>query len=206
MGDPSDFGGGCPTQVDVWATIGPGAGGEATLLICNTRDCGSGCTNDQPLSAFPLIITNHLPTPDTCVRVQAGTPHGQDSGACGWGALSIIDPLGLPYVIATTHSAPLTPHGAQALGQLISPPVKAGSCNCDDIGQGNDCCYQADGPPEFWYYPFPSDDVFPGGSLLLPPLGDQGIADHYFRLFQAQRIRSCESQALQLSWAVTAKL
>ncbi|MFO7564944.1 MAG: hypothetical protein R6X02_20030 [Enhygromyxa sp.] len=94
--------------------------------------------------------------------------------------------------------------GEQILAELIPAPAKAGTCDCDDIGQGNNCCYEADGPPEFWYYPFEGSNVFPGDSILLP-LANPQVGDYYFELFQAQRIHSCESPNLELSWAVVAK-
>jgi hypothetical protein len=203
----SPFGGNsCPTSFNAWARIGVGDGGEAKISVCNLPGCDGGCTTDLSMSAFPLLITNHLPSPETCVMIQAGTPLLQEPNACLWGSLSVVSPINsMPFVVAITHSAPLTPQGLEIVGPLIPDPVKAGSCNCDDIGQGNDCCYQAEGPPDFWYFPFEGANVFPGDVLPIS-IPNQANLDHRFELYQAQRIRSCESQELQLSWALVAKL
>jgi hypothetical protein len=204
LGQPSNFGGGCPNSYGAWAKIGAGVEGQGELVVCSQPGCDGGCTTQHSVSAFPLIITDHLPD-SACVMVQAETLLGLEPSACWWGSLSIVSPFNnTPYVIATTHSSPLTPNGNQALAGLIPEPVKAESCNCDDIGQGNNCCYQA-GPPAFYYYPFEGTNVFPGEMIQLP-LANQPATDHYFRLYQAQRIYSCEQPDLELSWAVVAKL
>ncbi|HVI03795.1 MAG TPA: hypothetical protein VM869_34115, partial [Enhygromyxa sp.] len=97
-----------------------------------------------------------------------------------------------------------TPHGAAVLGDAIPEPLKAASCNCDAVGQGNDCCYQAEAPPEFWYYPFDGQELFPGDYAPLT-LSNQAGLQHVFKVYQAERLHSCESHELELSWAVIAQ-
>jgi hypothetical protein len=75
---------------------------------------------------------------------------------------------------------------------------------CDDVGQGNDCCYMAPGPPEFWCYPFDSGNVFAGESVVFA-IPDPANLTHVFEVFQAQVLHSCESHDLRLSWAVSAE-
>jgi hypothetical protein len=58
---------------------------------------------------------------------------------------------------------------------------------------------------EFWYYPLNGADLYPGNYALLP-LANQGNIQHYFKVYQAERLHSCESHDLQLSWAVIAAL
>ncbi|MFO7564945.1 MAG: hypothetical protein R6X02_20035 [Enhygromyxa sp.] len=67
FGDSSDFGNTCPTSVDIWAKVGTGAEGEVTLVVCTSGGCGQGCTSEQTLSAFPLIVSDHLPELGSCV-------------------------------------------------------------------------------------------------------------------------------------------
>lgn len=55
------------------------------------------------------------------------------------------------------------------------------------------------------YYPFEGGQLFPGDSAPLSVPNQLGIT-HVFKLFQAQLLRACESQDLQLSWAVLAEL
>lgn len=204
FGDPADIGGLCPNGVNAWAKISSAAGGEAMLTVCDDDSC-EGCDGEHPLSAFPLIVTEHLPQVGSCVLVQASTLLAEQPSSCLWGAISVHGPLnGAPYVIATAHSAPPTPYGADILAGVIPEPMKGSNCNCDDIGQGNECCYQAEGPPEFYYYPFANGDVHPG-EFISVQITNQATADYYFELFQAQRINSCEAPDLQLSWAVVAK-
>lgn len=203
--DPEFFSGTCPNGVDVLAKINSAAGGEATFSVCG-EGC-TGCAGEHQLSAFPMIITDYLPQGlDGCVVLQAANLFGQESSSCVWGAISVHDPLtGSPYVIATTHSSAPTPFATEVLGDLIPAPAKAGNCNCDDVGQGNDCCYQAEGPPEFWYYPYEGTDLYPGDYAPLT-LANQAATQHYFKVYQAERLHSCESHDLQLSWAVIADL
>jgi hypothetical protein len=200
--DTSHFGGVCPNGVNIWATISSADGGEATFTVC-TEGCTTCGDDAHELSAFPMLVTDYLPQePSKCVIVQTSSPFGEDTSSCIFGALSVHDPLtGTPYVIATTHSSAPTPYGIEVLGDSIPAPEKAGNCNCEDVGQGNDCCYQAEGPPEFWYFPYEGAQLYPGDFAPMS-LANQPSVQHYFKVYQAENLRSCASQELQVSWAV----
>lgn len=201
MAEPALFGGVCPNSINALFQITSVAADEVTFSVCQLG-C-TDCVGEYQLSAYPLIVSEHLPVDwDACVRVQASSPVGKQPSGCIWGAISVHDAeSGLPYVIATSHSSPPTEYGAQVLGDLLPEPQKAGSCNCDEIGQGNNCCYAADGPPEFWYYPFDGEQLFPGDFATID-ISTQAGVQHSFEVYQAERIPSCESHDLQLSWAV----
>ena len=203
LGNPTNFGGQCPTGIDATVRVEEAIGGAASLGVCN-EDC-SECAEGLKLSAFPLSVTNYMPTDaDECLVVSAKGSLGGDANGCYWGALSVHDAFSeVPYVIATAHSAPPTPYGQDILAGIIPQPKLAGGCNCEEVGQANDCCYVAE-PPEFYYYPFNGFDLFGGDyaefDLANFPLG------YFFKVFQAERVPSCEGDSLQLSWAVTAAL
>lgn len=205
FGDPSYFSNTCPNNVDVWARVTVVEGGEATLAVC-AENCDS-CIGEYSLSAYPLDITDYLPGDvDHCLRVQASTPLWQEPNHCYWGAISIHEAFTqVPYVVATAHSTPPTPYGMDLLAELIPEPDKALSCDCDAVGQANECCYAAPGPPEFWYYPFNGMSLFAGDYAPIE-LANQAGVQHYFKVFQAERIYTCENTELQLSWAVVAEL
>jgi hypothetical protein len=203
FGDPEYFGA-CPTGVDAMVKVVAAEGGQLTLSMCPT-DC-DGCLGELVLTAFPLDVTEHIPIQtDGCMILQTSTSLGEDSSACSWGAFSLHDPLtNNTHVLAISHSAPPTPHGVAVLGNLIPEPMKAGSCNCDDVGQSNDCCYQAEGPPEFFYYPINGTQLFPGDFTQVS-LDNLASTEHYFHVYQAQHVRGCENPDPQFSWAVKAK-
>jgi hypothetical protein len=200
-GDPEYFGNTCPNAVDVYAQITLAEGGEATTVICDAN-CEQ-CNGAHPLSAFPMTITDYLPEPSTkCLKLQTTTSFGHDDHACFWGSISLHNPETLEAVfVAVAHSAEPTPFGAEFLAGQIPAPKKGGSCNCDAVGQSNECCYTAPNAPEFWYYPFAQANVYPGGYEVLPFTNSQGLS-YYFKLFQSQKLYGCENPDLDLSWAV----
>jgi hypothetical protein len=205
FGDVEYFGA-CPVGVDAWVRVVGVEGGQLSLAMCG-QGCDNICTGELPLTAFPLDVTQHIPPDagDACMILQTSTLLGEDSSTCIYGSFSLHDPTsGNTHVLAISHSASPTSHGAGALGGLIPAPMKAGSCNCDEVGQSNDCCYQADGPPEFYYYPFDGTQLFPGDYIQVS-LANQPAAEHYFHVYQAQHVRGCENPEPQLSWAVKAK-
>jgi hypothetical protein len=205
VGAPEDTGGQCPTGVDIGAKILSAGSGQIVI-----EDCAHGCEpcfgTQRTISAFPLLVDNHVPSdPGKCVSIEAHGPLGAEPGACHFGGLTIYE-AGTPFVIATTHSYEPTMRGLMLLVDSQLPePMKAGNCNCDAVGQGNDCCYGADGPPEFWYYPFEGAQLFPGDSAPIDVPDPANLA-HAFKLFQAQVLHPCESPERELSWAVVAEL
>jgi hypothetical protein len=207
VGGPEDFGGQCPTGVDMGMKVVSAGGGQVIVEAC-AHGCMPCYGTHHTISAFPLLLDGHIPTDaEKCMSLEAGGPLGGEPGACHFGALTIYDQLEqqVPYVIATAHSYEPTPIGATMLGAPIPAPLKAASCNCDDIGQSNDCCYMAMSPPEFWYYPLDGATLFPGDDAVLDVPNQAGLV-HAFKVFQAQLLHSCENPDLQLSWAVVAVL
>jgi hypothetical protein len=203
LGRPMNLGGSCVNGgFNFLARVVIADADKATLQSCGP-EC-TLCNGEIPLAAAPLDISAYLPEPmGPCVTVQAAAPLGEVAGMCTWGALSIRDPASnAALLIATSHSAEPTPHGVELLADVIPEPLLAGNCNCDDVGQGNDCCYQ-NNPPEFWYYPFEAGDVDPGEELPVM-LANSNSAEHVFKLFQAELIHTCENDERQLSWAVVA--
>jgi hypothetical protein len=209
VGSPDDFGGGvCANNVIIWMRILAREGGVVEAEVC-PEGCLQQCYGSTlAFSLFPIDVAAHMPADASkCLALETGGLRGSDESGCYWGALTIYDSGTMtPYVIATAHSSEPTPAGIEMLGGVIPPPEKAGTCGCDEIGQGNDCCYGADTPPEFLQYPFESGPVLPGGSteLSLDNSGPDNLV-HEFKLLQAQHIHSCESPDVQLSWAVLAK-
>jgi hypothetical protein len=199
LGDPSHSGDVCPTDFNISTRIVSVVGSEVVV-----ENCDAGCVvcvgDGIPLSVDLLPLGDLVP-PDTCVLLEARDVVQQTETRCHWGALTIHDPLLLaPYVIATARSYPPTPAGLDLLAGAIPEPMPELSCNCDAIGQGNDCCYQGD-PPSFWYYTIEGQDVHPGEDAPLD-LADPTGLEHSFQLFQAEHIPGCQDVELQLSWAV----
>lgn len=203
FGDADYFGGTCPLSVDVWVRVVESVGGMAVVETCDPT-C-QVCAGPQPLSIYPLIVTDYLPAdPLTCSKLETSVSLGAAPDVCQWGALSLFDGVSLtPYVIAVAHASEPTPTGAVALAGLIPDPVKVGNCNCDDVGQSHDCCYQAETPPEFWAYPWGDLLLQPGDSAPITLANQAGI-QHVFEVFQAQRLHDCENPERALSWAVFA--
>jgi hypothetical protein len=207
-GGPDDFGGdgaGCPIGVTMWMKVVGAQGGVVEVEVC-PEGCQFECTGATlSLSLFPIDVSTHIPAElGKCMALEAGGSLGDDGSACYWGAMTIYDSVtNMPYVIATAHSYEPTPAGIEMLAGAIPMPEKAGTCNCEAIGQGNDCCYGADTPPSFLGYEFESGPVLPGGSTELTLANSLGIG-HTFELQQAQHIHSCESPDVELSWAVLA--
>jgi hypothetical protein len=202
LGRPTNLGGNCANgSFNVLAQVIVADANTATLQVC-----GPGCLQcggEYPIAAAPLNISDYLPEPmGACVSVQATAPLGELGGTCRWGALSVHDPVSnTALLIATSHSADPTPYATEFLADVIPEPLLAAAhCNCEDVGQGNDCCYQAT-PPEFWYYPFEKADVFAGGEVSVT-LTNSNDLQHVFKLFQAELIHTCENHDRQLSWAV----
>ena len=204
FGDPSQFGGNCPPTANTWARVIESGGGLATVETCIDPGCVQ-CGGMHPMSIYPLLVGDYLPgDPPACLKLQASVSLGPAPDICQWGAISLHDALdSTPYVIATAHSSQPTPLGQETLAGSIPEPVEVGNCNCEDIGLGNDCCYQANTPPQFWGYPW-GDEVLRPGDYGLLPLANQAGLEHYFKVFQAERIYSCEQPELALSWAVVA--
>lgn len=196
----------CPVGMDVWVSVVETGG---TWIVQNCADGCNSCVGAlYPLSAYPLSLDGHVPSePLSCLRIQAAVPLGAGPEACHWGALSIYDGLdNTPYVIATAQSSEPTTAGLLTLNDLIPDPVKVANCNCDEVGQGHSCCYEAPSPPEFWGYPWDGGVVLPGQHAELEIQNPQGLG-HLFKVIQAQRLYECESQGqLALSWAVVATL
>jgi hypothetical protein len=209
FGDPIHFGGSCPNGVGVWAEVIESSGGMAIVETCGAAGCES-CSGGQPLSIAPLLLGDHLPVePSTCLRIEASVPLGPVGDVCQWGALSLYSGNdGTPYVIAIAQGSEPTMMGLATLTGVIPVPIKVATCDCADIGQVgqvDDCCDQAASPPEFYGYPFGNTLVLPGEELMIS-LPNQAEADYYFRLFQAERLNTCQGPERALSWAVTAKL
>lgn len=206
VGGPENYGGVCAPSVTASGTLVSANGSELVLESC-TPGCVQCFDTTLTISTYPLSLDGHIPPPQgQCLEIEASSPISEEANACYFGALTIYVPNPLvPYVIATTHSHAPTPMGAAMLGGSIPAPKKAGNCNCDDVGQGNDCCYAAPSPPEFWYYPIEGAQLFPGDYAPLTVPNVFGIT-HLLKLFQAQLLHSCESHDLQLSWAIVAEL
>jgi hypothetical protein len=207
VGDPMRFGGVCPVGINIWTQVSSTEGGEALLATC-TEGCVQCTSDEHPVAAFPLNLTDHLPLePGVCLRLEAQTLLAETPERCVWGALTIYDALfEAPYVIAIARSSEPTASAAGMLGGLIPDPLLAGTCSCEEVGHADDdCCLQADGPPEFWYYPFANVDVFPGDSVPLSLPSQLGL-QYAFELFQAERIPGCNTTGFQTSWAVVAEL
>jgi hypothetical protein len=204
VGGPENFGGQCAGGVNTGGRIISNAGGELVIESCE-YGCQTCYDSMLTISTFPLMVTDHIPLEqDKCVSIEAHGGLGEEPSACRFGALTIYA-ADVPYVIATTHSYEPTSVGLQMVGGSIPAPMKAGNCNCEDVGQDNDCCYMASGPPEFWFYPFENKQLFPGDTVEID-IPDSANVSHLFEVFQAQVLHSCESHDLQLSWAVVAKL
>lgn len=204
VGAPENFGGTCATGVTIGGRLESFGGGNITVEACEPG-CMQCYGTFLDISAFPMLIDSYIPAEvDKCVSVEAEGPLGEEPGACHFGSLTIYD-LDVPFMIATTHSFEATTVGRMRLGSLIPDPLKGVSCGCDDIGQGNDCCYTAMGPPEFWYYPFQDEELFAGQSAPIDIPNQSGIV-HAFKVIQAQVLHSCESHDLQTSWAVVAEI
>jgi hypothetical protein len=208
VGREQDFGGGCANGVTMWMKVLAVQGGVVEAEVC-PEGCLQCFGSTLSFSLFPIDVSSHIPAdPGKCMALETGGPRGGDVNGCYWGALTIYDSETMtPYVIATAHSNAPTPKGIEMLAGAIPTPEKATVCNCDAIGQGNECCYGADTPPEFLAYPFESGPVLPGGSteVSLSNSGTDNLV-HMFELLQAQDINSCESPDVQLSWAVVAEI
>jgi hypothetical protein len=205
VGRSENFGGQCANGVTTWMRVVAAQGGLLEVEAC-PEGCADCLGSTLSVSLFPIDVAAHIPAePDKCMVLEASGPRGGDDNGCYWGAMTIYDAETMtPYVIATAHSYEPTPAGIQMLGAAIPMPEKAGVCNCDAIGQGNECCYGADTPPEFLAYPFESGPVLAGGSTEVD-LGNSASFVHMFKLQQAQDIHSCESPDVELSWAVVAE-
>jgi hypothetical protein len=166
------------------------------------------CSGPHPLSAYPLVITDHIPIAGSsgCLRFQASVSLGASPDVCQWGAISLYEgPEATPYIIAIAHGSEPTPMAMQTLAGLIPDPVKAAVCSCDEVGQAHDCCYQADSPPEFLAYPWGDDYLLPGDYAMIELPNPLATVDHYFHVYQAQRLNVCETAERSMSWAVKAK-
>lgn len=205
LGNPAMFGGGCPTQVDLWARVLSNDGAEVVLDGCTQEGCFM-CEqgSDHPLSVSPLVVGDSLPV-STCLRVEARNFLHVAEERCHWGALSIHDPLLLtPFVIATARSSSPTPAAIDMLDGAIPDPEKALECECSEVGQATECCLAAVDPPSFWAYAIDGMTVYPGGEAPIE-LGLAGGLMHVFHVLQAEQIPSCDDPSLQLSWAVMAQ-
>jgi hypothetical protein len=206
VGGLINFGGTCAGGVNAGLKVVSATGGELVAEVC-AHGCEPCYASMLTISAYPLELENYIPmTPGECVSIEAGVSLFEEADACYFGGLTLYEhePLA-PYVIATAHSSEPTPMGAAMLGSSIPAPVKAGTCNCDDVGQGNDCCYMAASPPEFWAYPLDGMQLFPGDYAPLAVPNQLGLT-HVFKPFQAQVLHACEDAQRQLSWAVVAVL
>lgn len=202
VGGPGNFGGQCPSMINITARVIASGGGELSLSICNSscEQCGSAMS----LAAPPLLVPDYIPAdPNLCLSVRAETSLGGDPAGCYWGSLSVRNWVTTrPYVIATSKSAPPPTDALGLVEALIPNPVLGGICECGQVGLGGDgCCLDA-APPEFWYYPVDGQQLFAGDSIeILLPNANLPIT---FEVFQAERIADCvnDSGAL-LSWALT---
>lgn len=200
LGDPMEFGGVCPTGMDIWTRVVTNNGGDVVLDTCDAA-CLQCSEPQHPLSVSPLVIGDLLPA-GTCLRLEAGALIEEGETRCHWGALTIHDPLLMaPYVIVTARSSEPTPVGAEMLGEAIPDPTHAFDCECSALRPVSDCC-EMNGVPSFWTYTLEGTDVHPGeqAPIELPSLA----LDHTFQLLQAQQLPSCSNEGLQLSWAVVA--
>jgi hypothetical protein len=205
FGDPEYFGGTCPNSVDIWARI-PGSGGGPSSVETCSPGCDQ-CNGVLPISIEPLSLVDYVPTEEmNCLRIQANGPLGGEPGLCEWATLSLHDGWDdTPYFIAITHGSEPTPMGFATVSGLIPEPIEVASCSCDAVGQSNECCYEADSPPEFLAYPWDDELLLPGDSAPIT-IPNQAGADHDFEVFQAERLNACESSGRSLSWAVLADL
>jgi hypothetical protein len=179
--------------------VGETVGGLAKLEVCN-EGCLECTDTSMTLSTFPFPIGDFL-TVGSCQRVEANSLLGKTTDGCSWGAISMWDPLSnVPQLVATAHSTPPTGAGAMLLGDKIPAPLEGFACDCETVGQANDCCYEGD-PPAFFYYPFAGHDVYAGDYIELAYPNQAGLT-HYFKVFQAEHVRTCDNDQLQLSWAL----
>jgi hypothetical protein len=193
--------------IDIWTRV-TGVEGETVLLETCAEGCAECYGGAHPLSALPLPILDYIPQDaSTCLKLEAEGPLGQSGGRCLWNALTIHDPLSdTPHVIAISHSSPPTATGGEMLAGLIPEPVSAGTCTCASVGLGDDqCCASSDVPPEFWYYPFGDVQVYPGDYVALNITNQAGL-QHWFKLFQAEHVPTCDLPERELSWAVVGQL
>jgi hypothetical protein len=202
VGSPANFGGQCPSLINMTARVIASGGGEVSLSICDSgcEQCGSAMS----LAALPLLVPDYIPAdPNLCLSVRAETSLGADAGGCYWGSLSVRNwSTQRPFVIATTKSAPPPADTLALVEALVPKPVLAGTCACGQVGFGEgSCCLDAT-PPEFWYYPVAGQQLFAGDSLEIPlPNTDLSID---FMVFQAERIAGCvNGSGPLLSWALT---
>jgi hypothetical protein len=202
--NPLFFGGDCPDSADLWARIPKSGGGPSMVESC-TPGCEQ-CSGALPLAIEPLSLSEHLPDDfQTCVRLQVYDLVDTDE-MCEWGAMSVFDGFDdTPYFIGIRGSAEPTPMGLATLAGLIPDPVMVGNCGCDQVGQDDECCHQAATQPEFWGYPWNDDVVMPGESVEIE-IPDDADVDHYFEVFQAQRLNGCDDSERSLSWAVFADM
>jgi hypothetical protein len=203
---PDNYGAMCAAGVNTDMKILSVNDSELVVESC-TPECVQCFDLMLTISTYPLTLEGHIPMePGKCLSMETQGTLAIEPHACSFGALTIYEPNPItPYVVATSHSWEPTPMGAMMLAGSVPAPIKAGNCSCEDVGQGNDCCYMAEGPPEFWSYPLEGENVLPGGFAPLNVPNQLGLM-HAFKLFQAQVLRSCENQELQLSWAVVAEL
>lgn len=199
LGHPKEFGGLCPTGMDIWTRVVRSGGAEVVLDTCNEAciSCGEPL---HPLSVAPLVVGDVLPE-GTCMLLQARTMLEEADSRCHWGALTIHDPLLMsPYLIATARSSDPTPAAIGMLGDAVPEPTHAFDCECSTLRPVSDCCEQASTTPSFWAYVIDGMDVLPGeqAPIELPSLG----LAHTFQVFQAQQIPGCNDDMLVESWAV----
>ncbi len=195
----------CPAELNRFGAIASVDGGALRINTCSPG-CFECSDESFELTTFPLVLTEHVPAqPSKCLYFELSNPVFKDGTACHWGAMSVFsgDPDSTPYVIATSHAFGPTAKGADVLGEKIPAYEKAGSCNCDSINAGDDCCYNSQDPPSFFTYPWNGQRLYPGdaGALQL-----QFAPEYKFEIFQAQHIHSCERPDAEISWAVRALL